>query len=352
MQGKVLIVCILFIPLFVSLYLYPTAVAQEENTSAISVVHMRLLTCFELASQAESEGANITSLSSRLNAASDLLSRAEEAYASGDFSSSADLADQSQVVLANFESSAISLKNSAMERNNNSFWLNTVVPIVGSMTVAIISFLVWRLVKKQYAVNTAKRSNFHKLKLSFVIISAIIVLFIASPLLQRAFTYPQTEFTELSLLGPQHLIQDYPYNIIRANDYQVYLNITNHLGACAFYQIQVKFINESQSSPNILSGTPSSLTSLYSVEAFVPDKTSWELPVKLSLNYSIVDNKVLFNELSLNSKSITLGGLSSERNSIDNSLYGNLIFELWIYNATIGNFQYNQRFVDLKLNMT
>jgi hypothetical protein len=92
-------------------------------------------------------------LISKLNAASNLLSEAQEAYASGDLPGSIDLANQSQSILTNFENLAIPLKNSAIERNTADFWVNTVAPIAGSLTVAVISFLVWQLVKKQYGAN-------------------------------------------------------------------------------------------------------------------------------------------------------------------------------------------------------
>jgi hypothetical protein len=59
-----------------------------------------------------------------------------------------------------------------------------------------------------------------------------------------------------------------------------------------------------------------------------------------------------FDSLKLNSATLNLHGYSSDWDFQKNEFFGNLIFELWIYNSTIGSFQYNQRFVDLKLNMT
>jgi hypothetical protein len=152
-KEKIPVVCAVFILILVCLYIYPSAIAQDEGTSAISAAQSRILTCFELARQAESEGANITSLTSKLNAASNLLSEAQVAYASGDLLGSRDIAIQSQSILTNFENLAIPLKNSAIERNTTNFWVNTVAPMAGSLTVAVISFLVWQLVKKQYGAD-------------------------------------------------------------------------------------------------------------------------------------------------------------------------------------------------------
>jgi hypothetical protein len=194
--------------------------------------------------------------------------------------------------------------------------------------------------------------NYLQLKVTFIIISSVIALFIAYPLIQSTITYPLPEFTEMSLLGPQHMLGDYPYNITIARDYQVYLNVTNHLGSCSYYQIKVKFASNPQSSPNSFSGKPVSSNSLYNIDGFVASEDSWELPIKFNFNYSIINDTAFYNGLQLNNKPLDLRGLSSERNLIDNTLYGNLIFELWVYNGTTGTFQYNQRYVDLKLNMT
>ena len=59
-----------------------------------------------------------------------------------------------------------------------------------------------------------------------------------------------------------------------------------------------------------------------------------------------------FDSLKFNGENLNLQGYSSDWNPQTNVFYGNLVFELWIYNSTIGSFQYNERFVDLKLNMT
>ena len=59
-----------------------------------------------------------------------------------------------------------------------------------------------------------------------------------------------------------------------------------------------------------------------------------------------------FNTLSFNGEALSLQGYTSDWNSKTNSFFGNLIFEVWIYNGTAGVFQYHERYVDLKLNMT
>lgn len=188
-----------------------------------------------------------------------------------------------------------------------------------------------------------------------LVVTAVLALIIASPALQRLLVYPQTEFfTEFWLLGPQHNAENYPFNITRNEGYNVYLGIGNRLGHCAYYVVEVKFRNESMSAPDSLAMTPSRLSSLYNMTVIVPDSQVWEQRLTFNFNYRFDDalSRVEFNSMTLNGVTLNLSGLTSEWNATTSRFYGNLIFELWIYNEATNNYQYHQRFVDLKFNMT
>ncbi len=197
--------------------------------------------------------------------------------------------------------------------------------------------------------------NLQELRVLLVAATALAALVVASPAIQKVFVYPQSEpYTELWLLGPGHVAGGVPYNITSGASYNFYLDISNHLGEAAYYSVQVKFRNESQSAPDGLNGTASNLDSLYSLNVFVADKENWELPVIFSFDYSYdaSHSLVRFNKLMFNSASLDLEGLDSSWDSGRGVFYGNLFFELWIYNGTTGSFQYHQRYVDFKFNMT
>jgi hypothetical protein len=191
-------------------------------------------------------------------------------------------------------------------------------------------------------------------KVLFVVVVAVTALLVASPALQRILVYPQTDFfTELWLLGPGHTGEGYPFNITRSGDYSVFLGIGNHLGECGYYVVEVKFRNETMSAPDSFNGAASSLPSLYNMTVFVPDKQAWEERLTFNFDYGFDANmsRVEFNSMTLNGATLNLGGLTSELNATTSRFYGNLIFELWIYNASTSLFDYNNRFVDLKFNM-
>jgi len=197
--------------------------------------------------------------------------------------------------------------------------------------------------------------NLHEYKTVLLVVTAIIALLVASPALQRLLVYPQTEFfTEMWLLGPEHTGKNYPSNITLNKNYNVFLGVSNHLGHCAYYMVQVKFRTQNQSAPDTFARTPSSLPSLYSINFIVADKEACELPVTFSFDYSYdeTNSQVIFNRLTFNGAALNLDGYSATWDSEKSRFFGNLIFELWIYTDAAGGFTYHERYNDLKFNMT
>jgi hypothetical protein len=198
-----------------------------------------------------------------------------------------------------------------------------------------------------------------KYGVTFFVVVAIVALLVASPALSRALVWPRSEFfTELSVLGSGHMAEDYPFNLSSGQSYSIFLEIGNQLGYCAYYQVQVKFRNESQSMPSSFGAVedrvPSTLPSLFNVSAVVADQGSWELPVLFGFDYVYDANAsvVGFESLTFNGNALSLAGESTVWNATTSRFYGDLVFELWLYNSSTSSFGYHGRFVDLKLNMT
>jgi hypothetical protein len=197
--------------------------------------------------------------------------------------------------------------------------------------------------------------NLDELHVTFIVVTAVLMLLVASPALSYVLVWPRTEFfTELWLLGPEHMAEDYPSNVSRGRSYTVYLGVGNQLGYCAYYLVEVKFRNESQPAPDSFNRTSSGLPSLLNITAFVADESVWEQNITFSFDYSFNETLsiVEFNSLALDDVTLRLDGLSTMWNASTSRFYGDLIFELWLYSGTIHDFVYHERFVDLKLNMT
>jgi uncharacterized membrane protein len=197
--------------------------------------------------------------------------------------------------------------------------------------------------------------DFRNYQVLFLTVVAVAALLVASPALSRLLVYPRTEFfTELWILGPNHMAEGYPYNVLRDQNYSIFLGVGNQLGKLAYYSIAVKFRNQTQPTADSFNRTYSSLPALHNISAFVPDQQVLEVPLTLSFDYSYNDSlsRVEFFSLTLNGLALNLTGYATTWDSGRSEFMGNLFFEAWIYNSTISSFQYHERFVSLRLNMT
>ncbi len=108
-------------------------------------------------------------------------------------------------------------------------------------------------------------------KLIFVAVGLIGALLIASPAIAGAIRPPSEEqFSELYLLGPNQMAQNYPSNIAIGQNYSVYVNVANHLGSSTYYVLYVKLANATDQLPNTTLGTPSPLAPLYEYRLLHP----------------------------------------------------------------------------------
>lgn len=201
--------------------------------------------------------------------------------------------------------------------------------------------------------------NLDEYKVLFMIVTGILTLLVASPALSRLLVPPKTEFfTELWLLGPSHKAEDYPFNITRNENYVVSLGIGNRLGYSAYYLVEVKFRNETQSAPAgfgpLGNRTPSSLPELHHIEAFVADEEVWERPLTFSFDYGFNEalSRVELSSMRLNDAVLDMTGYTIVWDEGSKEFSGFLFFEVWIYDGTSKSFQYHDRFVSLRLNMT
>jgi uncharacterized membrane protein len=195
----------------------------------------------------------------------------------------------------------------------------------------------------------------HEYGVLFVAVTGIVALLVASPALSRLLVYPRTDFfTEIWILGPNHKAEDYPFSVSRGQSYSVSLGIGNHLGYCAYYVVEVKFRNQTQLAPNSFNHTSSNLPSLFNITAFVADEGIWEFPVSFSFDYGYNATlaQVSLHNLILNDIELDMHAYTITWDSKNKGFFGNLFFELWIYNATTSNLRYHERFVGLWLNMT
>jgi hypothetical protein len=159
------------------------------------------------------------------------------------------------------------------------------------------------------------------------------------------------EFSDIYVLGPGHMVEDYPFNVSAHSNYLVYLGVENHMGNIMYYEVDVKFRNASEPLPN---GTvPSPLPVLYGYRFFLEDGQDWE--GKLTFSFSDVvfvgKNSCTVGKMQVNNVEFQMDKTASWNNA-NSGFYYQLIMELWLYNQTNDGLSYDGRFVSLWLNAT
>ncbi len=190
-------------------------------------------------------------------------------------------------------------------------------------------------------------------KVVFAAAGLVGLLLLASPTLGLALRLPAGKsFSELWVLGPGHMAEDYPFNVNADEQYVVYVGVGNHMGSAAYYMLIVKFRSQNESLPNSTDGTPSSLEPLYQQQFVIREGEAWETP----LNFSV-------SQIQFSGNTSTVGRLTindfvfnvDKRATYDGENFGyyfQIFIELWIYNHEAQAFQYHNRFVGLWLNVT
>lgn len=180
------------------------------------------------------------------------------------------------------------------------------------------------------------------------------VLLAASPALSLVVSFPSggESFSELWLLGPNRMMEDYPFNVQTGESYNLFLGVGNHIGHSAYYLVYAKFRNQSQPLPNASSSEPNPLASVYEFQFFVADGETWESPLTFAfLKVSLQGDSLFVGGVAINGVPFSVGGFSLW-DSENSGFYYQLFFELWLYNRTSQSFQYHDRFVGIWLNMT
>lgn len=158
-------------------------------------------------------------------------------------------------------------------------------------------------------------------------------------------------FSEIWLLGPGHMVENYPFNITAGEAYSVFVGVGNHMGCSAYYVVYVKFRNMTQPLPDVRVSMPSSLPPLYEFRFFVADSEAWESPLTFAFeDVSLQNSSVFVGVVSINGAAFPVDA-SAVSDSEDTEFNFQLFFELWRYDKASQSLQFHDRFVGLLLNI-
>jgi hypothetical protein len=159
-------------------------------------------------------------------------------------------------------------------------------------------------------------------------------------------------FSELWLLGSNHLTTGYPFNVGPNEECGVFVGVGNHIGDSQHYRVYVKFSNGSSFLPDVDAGMPSVLSPLYEFRFFVDDGGVWESAVSFWFEDVAIEGDVLVvGDITINGVSFPVD-VSTVWDPENEGYFFELFFELWRYDVEYNMFKFDDRFVGLRLNMT
>lgn len=190
-------------------------------------------------------------------------------------------------------------------------------------------------------------------RLVFIVAGLVGVLLVATPALSMVLHVPAGEkFSELYVLGPGHMAEDYPFCVVAGQNYSVYVGVGNHMTSSVYYMLYVKLKNQTELLPNATIGAPSPLQPLYEYRFFIADGETWAS----SLIFSISDASISANQSSI--KRMIINNVefdvdkSAEWDMNSSGFYYDLFMELWTFNPQSSSVQFDNRFVGIHLNFT
>lgn len=201
-------------------------------------------------------------------------------------------------------------------------------------------------------------------KLILVSLGLIGLLLITVPALSCVWpSQPGEVYSDLYLLGPQHEMGNYPFNVVINQNYTVFIGVSNYLASSAYYLVYVKFGDLTQL-PNdtvgVANGSPSPLLPLFESRQLIQKGSYCQIPLIFSIqNATSTPTESTVSELQINGIDCSVNAsvmLNSDHKNFDNQplpgFYYELIVELWIYNSRSQSFAYDNNYVNLPLNLT
>lgn len=190
-------------------------------------------------------------------------------------------------------------------------------------------------------------------RMGFIIGYCAVCLLLSLFPLTGFLAFPSGErFSELWILGPNNMAEDYPFNVKEGESYLVHVGVGNHMGSAAYYVVYLKFRNQTDPLPNTTLAAPSPLTPLYEYRVFVEDGKDWAAP----LTFSIVDGSSYFNTSYVKSLRVNDYLFNINKTSVwdteNSGYYYQLLLELWLLDTETDAIRFSNRFVSLWLNFT
>ncbi len=302
--------------IFILIVLMPIASAQEED---IYDLRELVIDAYIQVSEAYDAGGDVSNIIDQLNKAINLIENASS-------TNNQVYIDEARSILNQVLQDIPDIKR---EGERRVFWGNVTIALglaISAILVVLaylylprIYFRAWRSTRKRNRVHIRRsRANRYSMIIDeevwavVLAITVVIAVFAASQILLAGRVVEP--FSELGLLGENMKIGDYPTDLVVGDEAFFYVYVGNHMGRPMYYKVLVK-IGDVETAID-----PAPVPPIYTFEKILMHNDTWIFPVSIPMNEPAVNLR--------------------------------LIVELWIYNQSIGDFQYHKRWTQLWINVT
>ena len=312
----------LFIILLLTILLSAIAIAHAQSIT-VNDAQNSVNNAYKTLVAAYNSGVDVSKLIVQLNQAINLTSKAQTLTTSNPQQAQA-LASQAQAIAQNVTAQATADKEHGLG-------LSPIIVAVSAAILVIAGCLVylygpkffwktWLNLRKNYHVRaknaSAKNKNliitWEEVCAVILGVTVLIALVVTAPFFLPKNTSEQ--FSELGILGPNMQLGDYPTQIVAGQTVNLYVYVGNQMGQPMYYDVMVKL------GDNNTTVDPAPITPIQQFTSVLPSNGTWTFPVHAALMQPGLNQRI--------------------------------IFELWIYNETISQMQYNDRWGQVWLNVT
>jgi uncharacterized membrane protein len=195
-------------------------------------------------------------------------------------------------------------------------------------------------------------SNEKNIKTWVFIITLIGSSLLAWPVIQTYIPHIEDEkYTELFILGSTHEADNYPHKVLPGEIYGIYAAVVNHRDASSYYQLHVKIRSTNDPPSNPLQSESSNLKTITSYSIILSDEEQWEKAISFAFpEFNQTNESVHIQEIVIGDKAFNVDKTFPFDPETGSKL--GLFFELWILDEATSSFQYDNRFVEIWLDIS
>ncbi len=306
--------------LFLILLAPVPAVAQAQQPSANDTQNS-LYDAYNAVLDASKAGANTNQLVDELNQAINLTAQAKQLISTNPQQAET-LANQVQTITQNVTQQATTAK-----QTSNTLLIIAIPTAAALIAAGVITYSfgpkvlwkIWFKLRKNYRVKSKNVPAKNALVITAEQVCAIIlgITVIVAFFSFSGFLLPKNQgeqFSKLGILGPKMTSEDYPSQIVASETIHLFGYLGNQMGEPMYYTVMIKLGNKDTAV------NPAPTTPIQQFSRVIPNNQTWTFPVDITLTKSGVNQRI--------------------------------IFELWTYNQTTNQNQYQCKWGQIWLNVT